>query len=238
MNPRYTEYEALCERIHGWMPPSFTRVVAAIDDAQRDAGLRGDVAEIGVHCGRSFFPLVLMLRGDERAFAIDCFEDWAANPERSGGASRSQFEASIPVAGVDAGKIIVVQADTKAIPHPLLGCCGLGRLRVVSIDGDHSVIGTLADLWAAHEAMGFDGVVIVDDAWNSDWPGVSCAVHRFLQHPQAPLVGALCGFGKIVLARPMAAEALQRKIKEGVHGLKPVREQTFYGRPILSVTAS
>ena len=59
---------------------------------QTDAGLRGDVCEIGVHRGTSFLVLTDATSGTERAVAVDVFGDQEKNIDRSGQGDRTIFE--------------------------------------------------------------------------------------------------------------------------------------------------
>ena len=49
-------------------------LICRLGEAQREMGLAGHIAEIGVHHGRSFILLALLARASEKAVAIDVFE--------------------------------------------------------------------------------------------------------------------------------------------------------------------
>lgn len=230
------QYEALAASVHGWMAPAFTRVLAAIKVVHQTARVRGPVAEIGVHCGRSFIPLVLMKHASETAFALDCFDDQAANTGRSGGATKQQFLDSLRGLDVPMSGVEILQCDTRKIPHPLLS---LPLMRVISVDGDHSEEETYRDLEAASARMVEGGYVILDDAFNEEWPAVSSGLHRFMGAAGVlyGMMPALAGFGKMVLAHAQFAALLQTAVRAPSSGLLAVREQEVWSYPLLSVRA-
>jgi hypothetical protein len=71
------------------------RLVKATSDAQVIAGTRGSVGEVGVHHGRLFILLYLLAEPDERAFAIDIFDEQHLNEDHSGQGDRKVFEENL-----------------------------------------------------------------------------------------------------------------------------------------------
>lgn len=235
MDERLKRYEGVASKVPGWMPPRFVRVVSAVNAVQTTLGIKGDVAEIGVHHGRLFSALTMIRRPDEIAYALDCFDNWAANPERSGGCPRARFVEGMEIAGVrDLDRVQIIECDTNADPHPIERV--RGPLRIVSVDGDHTAKGVERDLWRSLLGTSYGGVVLADDAFNEEWPAVSEGLHAFLR--RGTLVGALSGFGKIILAEPFMAKALQEVcLSCPSFGLVAVRKQNFYGHEIIAIQA-
>src|ERR1022692_661571 len=60
-----------------------------------DYHVRGGVAEIGVHHGKSFIALCLAMQKDEKAFCIDIFSEQHLNQDQSGRGDRQMFEENI-----------------------------------------------------------------------------------------------------------------------------------------------
>ena len=117
-------------------------------------------------------------------------------------------------------------ADDRA---PLARAAG-SPVRLFSIDGCHTAEATAADLRVASSVMHPEGVVVVDDAFNPDWPGASSpACSRWRRDALETIarradgerrtdvttddwndVGLepfLIGFGKVFLCRPAARGA-------------------------------
>lgn len=66
-------------------------MISHINAAQTEFGVRGGVGEIGVHHGKLFILLHLMLREGERSFALDVFERQDLNVDQSGRGDRERF---------------------------------------------------------------------------------------------------------------------------------------------------
>ena len=50
-----------------------------------------------------------------------------------------------------------------------------GPLRIVSVDGGHTADIAAHDLAVADEALAEGGIIIIDDVFNEQWPGVAAA---------------------------------------------------------------
>ena len=79
------------KQVHGWLNPVDAEMFLQVLLLQDGLGIQGGTAEIGVHHGKSFIPLCLGLRDNERALCIDIFEDQSHNvdpyPARAAGKS-------------------------------------------------------------------------------------------------------------------------------------------------------
>src|SRR5690349_15610200 len=71
--------------IPGWLDDFSARFIAEIGRIQAERGVKGSVAEIGVHMGRLFILLKLLVSPDERALALDIFAHQQLNVDGSGG---------------------------------------------------------------------------------------------------------------------------------------------------------
>ena len=58
------------KQVHGWLNPVDAEMFLQILLLQDSLGIQGGTAEIGVHHGKSFIPLCLGLRDNERAICI------------------------------------------------------------------------------------------------------------------------------------------------------------------------
>src|SRR4051794_35550378 len=69
---RYLRYG--CKFVKGWMQPAAALMIRTVSEVQIGLGVRGNIAEIGVHHGKLFVLLYLLRRETETAVAIDLFE--------------------------------------------------------------------------------------------------------------------------------------------------------------------
>ena len=84
------------KRLHGWLSPEGAMLSAWIDDIQKQAGITGDLFEIGVHHGKSAALLRRMARPDREVFGVcDIFEDRRSNVSVSGQGNRRIFEQNM-----------------------------------------------------------------------------------------------------------------------------------------------
>jgi hypothetical protein len=139
----------------------------------------GDVAEIGVHHGKFFILLANLRRQHERAFAIDVFDDQHLNPDKSGRGDFSKFMENLRQYASEDG-LTVLKKDSKALTRADFYCGKKGRIRLFSIDGSHTAEHTCSDLAIAAQLIGSDGLIILDDFYNPDWPGVQEGFYRHL----------------------------------------------------------
>ena len=184
---RLSAYATHGDTIKGFFEPGLLRLYLELDAVHESRGVRGALVEVGVFHGKSFMPLALLRQPDERCVAIDCFEDQSVNIDRSGEGDGVAFRANVDATmrvccevgdgdGDDAREdwLAVLEMDSRLLADdgaPLARAAG-SPARLFSIDGCHTAEATAADLRTASSAMHPEGVVVVDDAFNPDWPGV------------------------------------------------------------------
>lgn len=187
--------------IEGWLQEDALLLTLALHRQQRSAGMAGGVAEIGVHHGKFFVALALLCEGDERALAVDVFEDQHLNPEGSGHGDRAVFEANLARWGVAERAEVRRQDSLTLTPDEVRGAAG-GGARLFSVDGSHSLRHTLNDLHVAAASLAPGGVVLLDDFLHAGWLGVTEAAVLLLHGDAPPLAPlAICG-GKLALVAP------------------------------------
>src|ERR1041385_6391341 len=86
---RYLYYS---DRIDGWMYQTTALAMMELLWLQEEAGLTGNIAEIGIHHGCSALGLVAAARPDETVIAIDLFDRQDLNVDHSGGGSLTAFQ--------------------------------------------------------------------------------------------------------------------------------------------------
>ena len=250
---RLSAYATHGDTIKGFFEPGLLRLYLELDAVHESRGVRGALVEVGVFHGKSFMPLALLRQPDERCVAIDCFEDQSVNIDRSGEgdgvAFRENVDATMRVCcdgAPDGGGegdaredwLAILEMDSTRLADdraPLARAAG-SPVRLFSIDGCHTAEATAADLRVASSAMHPEGVVVVDDAFNPDWPGVVTGMFEWRRDALETIarradgerrtdvttddwndVGLepfLIGFGKVFLCRPAARDAYFARFAE------------------------
>ena len=100
MKPAVAEYLHQKETVRGSLQDIDARIILAIDELQRAAGVSGDLLEIGVSYGQRAILLGYCVQASERLVVCDTFEDTkgigcenradhahaSRSPDRAGGA--------------------------------------------------------------------------------------------------------------------------------------------------------
>ena len=191
--------------VEGWIGEAALSGILAVGLEQRRRGITGAVGEIGVHHGRLFILLGLMRAPGEVALAIDVFEDQHLNVDGSGLGDLSRFQRNMETFGVAPQGLRVVKADSLALDGAGLRAHLQGQpLRLLSIDGGHTVRHVLNDIGLAEAVLAPEGVAIVDDFLYGDWPGVAEGCIKYLGDGRSSLVPFAFGDNKLYLCRAAA----------------------------------
>lgn len=195
-------------RVHGWLSVEAAMLIAWIDEIQKSDGVAGDVFEIGVHHGKSALLLAALLRpGRETLGVCDLFADQSRNLSASGAGDRQIFEANMKAhAGSDL-QMRIFAKPSSALTREEIGA----NVRIFHIDGGHNVEEALNDLQLAAATTVDAGVIVLDDPFRADWPGVTHAAVRFLEENRAFCAVAV-GFNKMILTRREVADRYAREI--------------------------
>lgn len=198
--------------VQGWLHAFSAQVILEISRFQSHIGMRGAVAEIGVHHGKLFLVLFLSTRHDEAAIAVDVFGMQHLNVDKSGHGDKAVFLRNVDrIAGSREGLCIIedsslnLNADALVRDH--------GRIRLFSIDGAHTEEATTNDLQVAEAALADEGMVLIDDCFNEYWPEVSWALAKYLLGNGALLPIAITP-GKVLLCRAPMRPRYQAMLRE------------------------
>lgn len=194
-------------QVEGWFEDYTAEVLAALLGHQLEIGVHGDIAEIGVHHGRSFLLLANAARDGERVVALDVFEEQEKNLDRSGRGDRARFEDNIDRWAPDA-KVAIIQASSLDVA-PGQARETFGDVRAFSIDGGHTAAITAHDLRLAEASVVPEGLVVLDDILNWHWTGVITGLVDYLRDGGTLRPFAMPG-NKLVLAPSDAAAARYR----------------------------
>lgn len=143
MNKSFERYLPSMKSVEGWLSPTTACITHEMLLLQSHAGIKGNVAEIGVHHGRYFIVLGCSLAPGERAVAIDLFEDQDQNIDGSGAGDLSVLERNVATF-LAPDVVIPIRGNSTALQSRDI--TQHGALRFLSIDGGHTKEITLSDL--------------------------------------------------------------------------------------------
>jgi predicted O-methyltransferase YrrM len=156
---------------------------------QHEFRVGGDLMEIGVYYGKSAALLAMHAQKEEEIFLVD-FTDFVDH-------------AKTTVEKIKCEKVSVLKVKSSD-PHIWkLANTRARSLRWIHIDGDHKAETVQNDLLLAIALLNDDGIICVDDFFNSRYPGLTYAVCIFLEQHRNELQMFLCGFNKVYLVRPI-----------------------------------
>jgi len=188
--------------VDGWFTQSDAQLVAAIASAQGAAGVSGVVGEIGVHHGRMFLVMALTLRPGEHCFAIDVFDQQQLNLDRSGRGDEAIFRANLAKYDIPSEQVAIFKRSSLEIAWPEIAAAVGGPARLFSVDGGHTAEVVENDLAIAADSLAEGGVIVMDDYFNREFPGVSEGIARFLIAHPGLLVPFALGDTRMFLCRP------------------------------------
>jgi len=183
--------------IPGWFSPEASMLFAWIDEIQKRNNIEGDCFEIGCHHGKSAVLLASLVEpGKEKLAVCDLFGMQSGNVSRSGSGDLDAFNNNMqPLRDKGVG-ISVFQKNSAE-----LSASEIGRsYRIFHVDGGHNPDEALKDLLLAADCTVESGVILLDDPFRMEWPGVTEALIRFLdEKPEFQAI--MMGFNKLVLTR-------------------------------------
>jgi hypothetical protein len=182
--------------VSGWLADGAISAILAISERQKQRGVEGSVAEIGVHHGKLFILLKNLCAEHEFAIAVDVFEEQHLNPDHSGQGDRVMFEKNLEQY-TDGKNIIILMKDSMILTS---GDFGHRKVRTFSVDGSRTADHTINDLEFATTMLVLGGVVVLDDFYNQDWPGVQEGFHHFMRYHRQKFAAVAYGDNKMIIA--------------------------------------
>src|ERR1051326_6285319 len=124
--------------VAGYLKPLDAKIIASLVTFQNKNGITGNLCEIGVHHGRLFFILALARQAEERALAIDLFEDddinapshWHSGRDRALLSNARRLKISLR------DDEVLKKSSLEINANDILERAG-GPIRFFSIDGGH-----------------------------------------------------------------------------------------------------
>jgi hypothetical protein len=161
--------------IEKWYDIRFNNVLYKINEYHNENFIYGNILEIGIFLGLSFLPLSFLIKENELIVGIDTFEDYGNTTE-----TEKKFINNIIDIRKTIERIIIIKNKSENINDKNIKFNFL-QYRIVSIDGNHTYENTIYDLNLSKSILHKDGVIIVDDYENKDWPEIKIAVDDFCQ---------------------------------------------------------
>ena len=190
------------ETIEGWFLQDAALLFIACNQLVREYGIAGDALEIGVHHGLSAI-LTASLRGEGRRFyAVDLFEELQdQNSSGSGAGARVPFMRNMQRFFDDLSFMEVIAGSSARLSPAELGA----RFSFCHIDGGHSARETYQDLQLCYQVVMAGGLVVLDDYFNANWPGVGEGSIRYHLDFPKHFVPVAVGYNKVVLQKAPAS---------------------------------
>jgi hypothetical protein len=225
------------KRVEGWFYQVDAQLVRAVGDIQTKNKISGSVGEIGVWKGRLFILLYLLLHENEKAFSIDIFDQSHLSKDRSNPkpnpALNHLLEMFLDNVRKHAGPpddIHTIRASSdNVVAEDILST--VGAVRLFSIDGGHTKEMVINDLELAASTLCEQGVVIFDDCFNPEWPGVTNGLHEFFYRKTPDLVPFAISRNKVFLCKPSVAAMYRESLKEIEPG-NYNKETVFFGSTV------
>ena len=194
------------------------------------------MTEIGVHHGRLFIGMHTLRRSGERSLAIDLFDDQANNVDNSGMGDERIFRRNVlRHAGNDDDLVIVSGDSTKLNGVEVRKHLGSG-VRMFSVDGGHTSDIVKHDMETAQGSLVDGGIVIADDVYNQEWPGVAEGTLRYLDGG-GTLVPFAIGFNKVLFTQAPFVESFREAVRELATDKRYFhKESVMHGKPVEIVT--
>ena len=184
--------------VTGWLGRIDAEIFRTLLNYQASLALRGSIAEIGVHHGKSFIGLCLALQEGERAYCVDLFENQHLKIDESGAGNRQVFEENLRRFGIDFARLTVRTATSLDVAASEI-VDDVGPIRFFSIDGGHWAPIVEHDLTMAQESVADYGVVALDDFCRPEWPNVSAGYFSWAFSGKQLLVPLCIGVNKLYL---------------------------------------
>lgn len=169
-------------KVSGWLARESAEVISILALTQVESEIKGGVGEIGIHHGKLFLLLYLSMQEDERAFALDVFDEQQFNVDASGRGDRAIFMRNFARVGGNEKRLSIFARDSCSVTADELRNA-TGPLRLMSVDGGHTEDITYNDMRLAEELLLDDGILVLDDVYAERWPAVAAGAFRFVLEP-------------------------------------------------------
>lgn len=172
------------EKINGWNSHGAFQALRLIDAFQKSHKIKGSMCEIGVHHGQFFVAMALgiQLSQLECCIAIDVFDKQELNVDDSGCGDIRLFAKNLRKYDIKSKVTVISKSSLEVRPEeicPRKKVYNSMPVRIFHIDGGHTVVHVMNDLFLAERVCHPAGVVVVDDFLHPKWPGVTEGINRY-----------------------------------------------------------
>ncbi|CAM1343804.1 class I SAM-dependent methyltransferase [Tenacibaculum amylolyticum] len=183
------------KHVEGWLEKEAMLILNILNNVQAKNKINGNCFEIGVHHGKSSIFFSKLLNKNEQLDICDIFENQSANVSKSGHGNKTLFEKNFNTHGNN---------NLRNVHHCLSSNIAIDSLtkeyRLFHVDGGHHANEALEDLEIAKKMLVDGGLIIVDDPFREDWPGVTEAIVEFL-NKNKEFTPIFCGFNKLIITQ-------------------------------------
>jgi methyltransferase family protein len=202
------------DRIEGW--PGQKRSVEFLKnfrEAFSSFGENGGACEIGLHHGKYLIALHNLV-AQNKSLGLDLFDDQDRNIDQSGRGIKDICKQNIDAFAKNPHLITLRQFDSMSISSREKQKITeeFGMFSIFSIDGGHTALHVSIDFMTACELTSDSGIIIVDDIFHPDWPGVTEGIYRALDSRLTPFVPFMLTRKKLFLC----SVTLQRRFADFV----------------------
>ncbi|KRE12003.1 hypothetical protein ASE63_19990 [Bosea sp. Root381] len=228
-------------QVHGWVYPGAVAALSACNrlSLARRAIPEAGSCEIGVHHGKFFLALLACTTNATRHAAVDVFEMQELNIDKSGLGSKEKFVDNLRRFHGTADDVELITADSLSIDERRVAQieAGCGKFRLFSVDGGHTKIHARNDIRIAQSLIVSGGIVIVDDFFHPDWPGVTQGIYEYILY-DCPKLAPVCIAGRKLFlttldAYPSFCQSLKIELYKG-RKKSPVKDVDLFGYGTLS----
>lgn len=186
--------------VQGWCIPQLWQSIQPIDEIQRNNGIDGPIAEIGVFHGKFFIGL-MKTKCARPNFAIDIFSMQRFNLDGAGAGNLDIFRANLEASGADAGDVRFLERDSMTLERRDIEEIReeSGGFSMFSVDGCHTAQHTINDTRLAMELTVPGGVIFIDDYYNAQWPGVQEGIAKLFLTDAPRFVPLVASCNKLIL---------------------------------------
>lgn len=233
---RLVSYLSGMAEVEGWFDIGDGLAFGECLKNQETEGITGDIAEIGVHHGKSFFALANAARPTETLYAIDVFGHQNLNIDASGKGDLDIFKKN-------SDKFAPYPDRVKPLVMSSLDLAGKERefltpLRFLSIDGGHTRDITVNDIEIAGRILVPGGICCVDDILHHHWMGVISGVFEYLLKPRPFWKHHLVPFAmlpkKLYMCRPDYRDQRRRQFAEAFKD-SVIKKDSEFGPYIIDI---
>ncbi len=223
--------------VAGWLAQVAIDSILTLATTQSRLAVAGSICEIGIHHGRSFILLHLLSNRSEVAVAYDLFELQEENVDGSGSGDKRTFLNNLSRHSCDTSRIVVRTKNSLTLTPAEVLFDAKAPVRIFSVDGGHTADITASDLSVAEASLCDGGLLILDDFFNEEWPGVAEGTSRHLLSGKSKLVPVAIGGNKFIFTNRSEFAAQYQEALLGTMKHHSCKRQIAFGSPVVVVQA-